>query len=126
MVIILRRSLMKKSLVFAGMMLAALALSASAAEMPGPEPNKQTLFAFAKTNDAVSLVALAPNETAGNMQSSGFMIVTGLALDKKPRYIDLSDLKPIFGSLAPKRLGSTTFASLTNPRELHPEGYLKM
>ncbi len=118
---------MKKSLVFAGMMLAALALSASAAEMPGPEPNKQTLFAFTNTNNGHAvLVALAPNETAGNMQSSGFMIVTGLALDKKPRYIDLSDLKPIFGSLAPKRLGSATFASLTNPRELHPEGYLKM
>ncbi len=68
---------MKKSLVFASMMLAALAVSA-AAVTPGPEPNKQVTFAFAKADNspAAVLVAVAPNEIAGNMQSSGFMITS--------------------------------------------------
>ncbi len=120
---------MKKSLVFAGMMLAALAMSAAAATAPGPEPNKQTVFAFAKTNDAVSLVAVAPNETAGNVQSSGFMI-TGINSFDRNRVIDPFNKKPrdapAFAVFAPKLLDGSAFASMTNPRELHPEGVTKL
>lgn len=131
MVIILRRSLMKKSLVFAGMMLAALALSASAAEMPGPEPNKREVFAFTNTNNGQNavLVAVAPNETAGNVQSSGFMI-TGINSFDRRRVIDPFNKNPrdapAFAVFAPKLSDGAAFASMTNPRELHPEGITKL
>ncbi len=75
---------MKKTLVFASMMLAALAASA-AAVTPGPEPNKQ-VFTFTKTDSAA----------------------------------------PELATVASKVLDGSAFAYMANPRELHPEGYLKM
>ena len=114
---------MKKTLVFASMMLAALAASA-AAVTHGPEPNKQ-VFASERINDSQMLSATnAPAEPAVIMQSAGFKIKAINASD-----LNLTNKKPHFGSeltlLVSKVLDGSAFASMSNPRELHPAEVMK-
>jgi hypothetical protein len=87
---------MKKSLVFASMMLAALAASA-AVVTSGPEPNKREMFVFTKIDTAATALSV-----------------------RKPRTFPRATM---FGS---KVLDGSAFASMTNSRELYPAGYLKM
>jgi hypothetical protein len=110
---------MKKTLMALALLVAASAAFAAQGMTSGPEPNKQVIFAFAKADNSTSVVvALAtsvPNESAKNVQSSGFMIVS--FADKKLRFSPLL----LNGGGA----GAITLLQ-ANARELHPEGYLKM